>query len=203
MKYIKNLGLFLAVVFALSGCMAVPMAVTMVQQMKHAQGRSENIDFAYAKEKVVVGETTKADITKNLGEPNQVIQDANEVWKYEQRVVFGFGSGSQGDLTQVFVAFNGTGVVTAIAGSDAQRKKEVKFTKGDLRLLPYMPGQSINMMAPQQPAGDSVPAPAAAQPAPAPAVEPVASPPVSPVKKAKAKVQVKQTSTVSASTTTQ
>lgn len=169
--------------------MAVPMAVSMVQQMKHAQGRSENIDFAYAKEKVVVGETTKADITKNLGEPNQVIQDANEVWKYEQRVVFGFGSGSQGDLTQVFVAFNGTGVVTAIAGTDAQRKKEVKFAKGDLRLLPYMPGHSMNMVTPQQstPASEkSLVEPAAV--APAPEADPVPPPPV---KKAKAKVKPK------------
>lgn len=134
-----------------TGCMmAIPAmsAASTANFVKHNQGRSEEVDFVYAKDKVVVGVTTKADITKNLGEPNRITQDANEVWKFEHRVLYGFGSGSAGDFTQVFVAFNNDGIVTAIAGSELQQKKEVKFAKGDLHVLPFMIGQSVNRIVP-------------------------------------------------------
>lgn len=171
----KNLKILLTVfllICILSGCMVAPAmyAVMGVKQHERAQGRAEEVDFVYAKDRVVIGVTTKADITKNLGEPNLVTQDANEVWKYEHRVVYGFGDKNQGDFTQVFVVFKDD-LVVAISGSELLRKKEVKFAKGDTRLLPLMalqPGSSIVV----QPASE----PSLANPANSPSTQAVPTP---------------------------
>lgn len=156
MKYFKFFLLLLVVsTLGLSGCSAVMGLVMSESISKGMEGKAVN--FAYAKENIKLGVTTKEDVQKNMGSPVNETENADNTvtWEYKRvKSPSSFSMISDGfkgrygitDMTQVTVVFSGN-VVKAVFGKDAKDGKEVNFSKGKhpgMMLLPN--GQQLEVV---------------------------------------------------------